>query len=64
MIQTDIITAREAADLLKVHYSTVRRLLHQRKLPGFKVGADHRLSLKALQQWMEDQTIAAKNQHR
>ena len=54
MIQTDIITAHEAADLLKVHYSTIMRLLHERKIPGFRVGADWRLSRSSLDRWMKE----------
>ena len=57
MIQTDIITAREAAEYLKVHYSTVMRLLHQRKMPGFKVGADWRLSRASLDRWMKEAEV-------
>ena len=57
MIQPDIITAREAAEYLHVHYSTIMRLLHERKIPGFRVGADWRLRRSELDRWMKDGEI-------
>lgn len=57
MIQTDIITAHEAAAYLKVHYSTIMRLLHERKIPGFRVGADWRLSRASLDRWMREAEV-------
>ena len=46
-----ILTVKEAADYLKVHPSTMYRLLNQRRVPAFKVGSDWRLILEELDRW-------------
>jgi excisionase family DNA binding protein len=47
----DIITARELAAYLRVHPSTIYRLLHRGKLPAFRVGSDWRFSREAIERW-------------
>jgi excisionase family DNA binding protein len=39
-----VITVRELAGYLKVHQSTIYRLLRRHKLPSFRVGSDWRFS--------------------
>src|SRR5712671_6606065 len=39
------------AEYLRVHPSTIYRLLRQRKLPAFKVGSDWRFSREAIDHW-------------
>jgi len=55
-----ILTVKEAADYLKVHPSTMYRLLNQRRVPAFKVGSDWRLILKELDRWRLAQPTAHK----
>ena len=50
-----VITVRELAEYLRVHQSTVYRLLREHKLPSFRVGSDWRFSREAVDQWMSDQ---------
>lgn len=38
-----LLTAQEAAALLRVSEATVRRLIRQRKLPGTRIGRDYRI---------------------
>src|SRR5262245_29138808 len=45
----DLLTPEEAAEYLKIHLDSVRRLLRSGKLPGAKVGSGWRI--KALR-WM------------
>jgi excisionase family DNA binding protein len=47
----DTMTVREVATYLRVHSSTIYRLLHQRKIPAFKVGYDWRFSREAINDW-------------
>jgi excisionase family DNA binding protein len=47
----NIMTVRELADYLRVHPSTIYRLLRERKLPAFKVGSDWRFSREAIDHW-------------
>jgi excisionase family DNA binding protein len=37
---------------LRVHQSTVYRLIREQKLPAFRVGADWRFNREAIERWM------------
>jgi excisionase family DNA binding protein len=41
----------EVADYLRVHPSTIYRLLKRKELPAFKVGSDWRFNRAAIDQW-------------
>ncbi len=47
-----VLTVRELAGYLRVHQITVYRLLRERKLPAFRVGADWRFSREEIERWM------------
>ena len=49
-----VLTLAEAAKFLRVHPSTIYRLLKQRELSGFRVGSDYRFTQEALEAWMKD----------
>lgn len=51
-----IIKVNEVAAYLKLHPSTIYRMLKRRELPGFKTGADWRFSRDALDKWIAEQT--------
>ena len=51
-IQPRVLTVRELAGYLRVHQTTVYRLLREQKLPAFQVGADWRFNREAIEQWM------------
>jgi excisionase family DNA binding protein len=46
-----VLTVREVSDYLRVHPSTIYRLLRQRQLPAFRVGSDWRFNVEAIDQW-------------
>jgi excisionase family DNA binding protein len=48
---SNVMTVRELAEYLRVHPSTIYRLLRQGRLPGFRVGSDWRFSREAIDQW-------------
>ena len=50
-----VLTVRELAGYLRVHQSTVYRLVRERKLPAFRVGADWRFNREELERWMIDE---------
>ena len=50
-----VLTVRELAGYLRVHQTTVYRLLKEKKLPAFRVGADWRFNREAIDQWMGGQ---------
>ena len=51
-----IMTAKEVADYLRCHISTIYRLAKMRKLPAFRLGADWRFREDAIQSWLNDES--------
>jgi excisionase family DNA binding protein len=47
-----VLTLAEAAAFLRVHPSTVYRLLKQGAIPAFKLGSDWRFTREAIEAWM------------
>jgi excisionase family DNA binding protein len=56
-----ILTAKEVADYLRCHISTVYRLAKSGKLPGFRLGADWRFREDALQSWLDIELNSGNN---
>ena len=50
---TSVMTLNEVAEFLKVHPSTVYRLLKRHSLPAFKMGSDWRFNQESLKQWIK-----------
>jgi len=46
-----VLTVRELSNYLRVHPSTIYRLLKKGQLPGFKVGSDWRFNIEAIDGW-------------
>jgi excisionase family DNA binding protein len=51
----DIFTIKELSEHLRVHPTTVYRLLRQGQLPGFRVGSNWRFNRTAIEQWEQTQ---------
>jgi excisionase family DNA binding protein len=49
--EAKVITVGELAEYLRVHRSTLYRLLKKQQLPGFKIGSDWRFNVEAIDQW-------------
>ncbi len=47
-----IMTVKELAEYLHCHLSTVYRLIHQREIPVFKIGSDHRFNREKIAKWI------------
>ena len=50
-----IMTVRELSEYLRVHPTTVYRLLKLGKLPAFKVGSDWRFNSESIDRWRSEQ---------
>lgn len=50
-----IFTIKELSEHLRVHPTTIYRLLRQGRLPGFRVGSNWRFSRDAIEQWEREQ---------
>ena len=48
---TSVMTLEEVASYLRVHPSTIYRLLKKRQLPAFKVGSDWRFNVESINRW-------------
>lgn len=46
-----ILTVKEVAAYLKIHPSTLYRLLKAKRLPAFKMGSDWRFNLSQIDKW-------------
>ena len=46
-----MMTVREVSAYLRVHRSTIYRLLKQRQIPAFQVGSDWRFNIESIDTW-------------
>lgn len=46
-----VMTLEEVATYLRVHPSTIYRLLKKNKIPAFKVGSDWRFNQESVDRW-------------
>jgi excisionase family DNA binding protein len=49
-----VMTLEEVASYLRVHPSTIYRLLKKKQLPAFKVGSDWRFNLESIDKWRSE----------
>ncbi|MGO9057717.1 MAG: helix-turn-helix domain-containing protein [Candidatus Binataceae bacterium] len=56
--RTKLVTVKELSTYLRVHPSTIYRLLKEGEIPGFKLGSDWRFNLEAINRWRLDQNEA------
>ena len=49
-----VLTIGEVAEMLRVHPTTVYRLLKRGDIPGFKIGGNWRVSVSVLDRWMSE----------
>jgi excisionase family DNA binding protein len=55
--EPEVLTVKEVSDLLRVHPSTLYRLIRQGKIPSFQIGADWRFLRHRVVRWMAEQAI-------
>lgn len=57
MLLTEVpyLTIEEAAELLRIHPDTVRRLIREKRLPGKKLGREWRISREMLDKFMKEE---------
>jgi excisionase family DNA binding protein len=51
-LKNSVLTVREVSRYLRVHPSTIYRMLKQNQLPAFRVGSDWRFTVEAIDQWL------------
>jgi len=50
----EIMTIKDVAKYLRLHFLTVYRLAHEGKIPVMKIGRQWRFKRSLLEKWMED----------
>jgi len=50
-VAAKVMTVNELSDYLRVHRSTIYRLLKKGQIPGFKIGSDWRFNVEAIDDW-------------
>ena len=50
-----VMTVQDVSVYLRVHPSTIYRLLKKKQLPAFKVGSDWRFNIEAIDRWRLEQ---------
>lgn len=58
----EVLRLTEVAEYLRVHPSTIYRLLRRKELPAFKVGSDWRFNRASIDQWRSDAETLPQNQ--
>lgn len=56
-VAPSVFTVGELADYLRVHPSTIYRLLERKELPAFKVGRDWRFTREEIDHWLAKRQI-------
>ena len=49
-----ILTVETVAEFLRVHRSTIYRMLKKKQLPAFKIGSDWRFNRESIDRWRAD----------
>jgi excisionase family DNA binding protein len=60
--EIEVLTSWEAADYLRMHIKTVRRLVSDGKIPGNKLGGTWRFLKSDLIAWFRENGTTTKNQ--
>ncbi len=50
-VKTRVLTVQEVSKYLRVHPSTIYRMLKKNQLPAFRVGSDWRFTVEAIDKW-------------
>lgn len=50
-------TAEELCEYLRIHKSTLYRMIKTGKLPYFRMGSDYRFSREAIDEWRRSQEV-------
>ena len=60
MPDDDVLTLREICDLLRVHPSTVYKLLREGRIPSFRIGKEWRFRKDTIMRWMAEKSLQAR----
>jgi excisionase family DNA binding protein len=52
-LRSSVLTVQDVSTYLRVHPSTIYRMLKKNLLPAFRVGSDWRFTVEAIDKWRE-----------
>ena len=52
VVKTRVLTVQEVSRYLRVHPSTIYRMLKKNQLPAFRVGSDWRFNSESIDRWL------------
>lgn len=55
----EILTVKEICELLRVHPTTVYKLIRQGKIPSFRIGSEWRFRKDLILRWLAKQSMYA-----
>ena len=55
-LDREILTVKEVGEALRVHPSTLYRLVREGRIPAFRVGSEWRFRKEGIVRWMIEQT--------
>jgi excisionase family DNA binding protein len=58
-IDHELLTVKEVSELLKIHESTVYKMIREGRIPAFKISSDWRFLKDQIVHWVAEQTIGA-----
>ena len=58
VLKGSVLTVQEVSSYLRVHPSTIYRMLKRNQLPAFRVGSDWRFTVEAIDQWRARAVLA------
>ena len=61
---SEVLTVKEVCELLRVHPSTVYKMVRQGKIPSFRIGSDWRFRRDRIVRWMADQSMVSEETKR
>ena len=59
-IDHEILTVKEVSELLKIHESTVYKMIREGRIPAFKIGSDWRFSTDLIMRWMAEHSLPSR----
>ena len=54
-----VMTVKELSEYLRVHPSTVYKLLRRGEVPGFRIGTDWRFNAEVIDRWCQELNMKA-----
>jgi excisionase family DNA binding protein len=57
-----VLNVNDLSHYLRIHLSTIYRLLKNRELPAFKVGSDWRFNIETIDEWRMGKTALPERQ--